>query len=130
MKIVLPIPDRAVSPNATRGQSRWAAIVKSKAVKKHRAKAKLETRRALYATCGHYDGADLPKFDGYSIAFYFKTAAYRDDDNAEASCKAYRDGIAEALGMNDRDLKKAALSTFDKDKNNPRVEITLKEKQQ
>lgn len=25
MKITLPIPDRDVSPNASRGQSRWAA---------------------------------------------------------------------------------------------------------
>ena len=64
-------------------------------------------------------------YAGYSLAFYFRTAAFRDDDNADASIKAYRDGIANALGMNDRDLRKCQLSTYQKDAECPRVEITL-----
>ena len=57
--------------------------------------------------------------------FFFKTSAFRDDDNADASVKAYRDGIAAALKMNDRDLRKCQLSTYAKDPLCPRVEITL-----
>ena len=51
--------------------------------------------------------------------------AFRDDDNADGSCKAYRDGIATALGMDDKRLKKCLLSTFANDAECPRVEITL-----
>ncbi len=62
---------------------------------------------------------------GYSLAFFFKTAAFRDDDNADGSCKAYRDGIAQALGIDDKTFKKIKLSTHAKDAANPRVEITI-----
>ncbi len=116
----LPIPDRAISPNARRGQSRWAAIKKSMVVKQHR---KLAMSSTLYAVNIH--GVDSVKWVGYSLSFFFKTAAFRDDDNADASCKAYRDGCAQALGVDDRTLKKIRLSTHAKDSSNPRVEFTL-----
>jgi hypothetical protein len=97
---------------------------KARLVKRHRTRARLATLELLGL---QYHSRDLPipMFTGYTLAHYFKTAAYRDDDNADAACKAYRDGIADALGIDDRQLPKLALSTFHKDATNPRVEITL-----
>ena len=121
IKIVLPIPHRDVSPNARRGQSKWAAIKKSKTVKEHRALAHLVMSQALMRSQTKAPNG----WAGYSLAHYFKTAAFRDDDNADAACKAYRDGIAQALGIDDRGFRKVALSTYAKDAAKPRVEITI-----
>ena len=118
--LVLPLPARAISPNARRGESRWAAIRKSTLVMAHRTLAKLAMGNALLA-----HGLHGRAWAGYSLDFYWKTAAFRDDDNADASCKAYRDGIADALGMDDRTLRKCRLSTHANDKECPRVVVTL-----
>lgn len=118
--ISLPIPARAISPNGRRGESRFAAIKKSRIIKAHRFFAEAATRSAIV-----HCGPGVPTFVGYSLAHYFPTSAFRDDDNADAACKAYRDGIAKALGIDDRTLRKVRLSTMDKDANNPRVDITL-----
>ncbi len=124
MTIVLPIPDRRISPNASRGQSKGSAIAKARLVREHRTRAKLRTLEAI-GHLYHSAGQPVPTFTGYTIAHFFKTAAFRDDDNADAACKAYRDGIADALGIDDRQLPKLALSTRAKDAARPRVEITL-----
>lgn len=124
MTIVLPIPDRRISPNASRGQSKKAAIIKSRHTKRHRGKARILTKKAL-GEHFHQQGRGVPVFIGYSIAHYFPTAQARDDDNADSACKAYRDGIADALGIDDRHFRKLKLSTIAKDAANPRVEITL-----
>ena len=118
MKITLPIPDREVSPNASRGQSRWAAIKKSKLVKEHRKAAAVSTIQAMPPQC---DKTPL----GYSLAHFFPTMAFRDEDNADGACKAYRDGICDAFGMSDKNFCKMKLSTREKDAKNPRVEITI-----
>lgn len=117
--LTLPLPTREVSPNASRSHSRRGAIIKSQKVKLHKTRARLAMVDAIarYGTLG--------PFTGYSLAFHFPTAAYRDDDNADASFKPYRDGIADALHINDRHLTKAALSTRAKDPITPRLEITL-----
>lgn len=119
LTICLPMPSWRISPNGQRGQSKSAAIAKSRLIKKHRYHAFLALKSALAANVSQ------PVFHGYSLAFFFKTAAYRDDDNADASCKAYRDGMADALGVDDRTLRKCRLSTHAKDAACPRVEITL-----
>jgi hypothetical protein len=112
MTITLPLPHQKLSPNA---RVHWAR--KSVITRRHRALAWAATREAL--------GCGLPRFRGYSLAFYYVDARRRDDDNAEASCKAYRDGIAQALGIDDHELPKVVLSTFTIDRENPRLEITL-----
>lgn len=124
MIIVLPIPDRAVSPNGSTGHSRKAIIIKSRKIKRHRRRAEVLTKAAI-GDHFHKQGKPVPRFVGYSLAHYFKTAAHRDDDNADGACKAYRDGIADALGLDDKRLPKLKLSTIAKDAANPRVEITL-----
>ena len=118
--LCLPLPARSVSPNAQTGNSKIAAIRKSRATKMHKLLAKLELGNALLRF-----RIDTPSFIGYSLAFFFRTSAYRDDDNADASFKAYRDGLADALGVNDRNLKKLALSTHAKDATCPRVEVMM-----
>jgi len=124
MTIILPVPDRSISPNAQRGQSKFAAYAKARRVKLHRTRARLRTLEAI-GHLYHAQGRAVPSFTGYTLAHFFPTAAWRDDDNADAACKAYRDGIADALGIDDRQLPKLALSTRDKDAEWPRVEITL-----
>lgn len=48
-------------------------------------------------------GGRKPDWTGVHLRWEFhpKTANKPDDDNAQASCKPYRDGIADALGIND-----------------------------
>lgn len=68
---------------------------------------------------------DPPAFTGYSLAFLFRDARRRDDDNAAASCKAYRDGIADALRRDDSSLPLLAPPSMMVDGADPRLEITL-----
>lgn len=119
--ICLPIPDKDISPNARRGQSKWAAMKKARKIRAHRTAAYAATLDAVVLHLGGF----CPNVAGYSLVHYFRTKAFRDDDNADGACKAYRDGIADALNINDRDLRKTKLSLQGKDAMCPRVEITL-----
>lgn len=112
MKIVLPLPSRLLSPNA-----RIHRHNRAKLTKLHRNRAKLRTLEALA-------GSTFPA-TGYSLAFYWPDARRHDDDNANASTKAYRDGVADALRIDDYALPMLAVSTFSIDRANPRLEITL-----
>jgi hypothetical protein len=67
--------------------------------------------------------ADPPVFTGYSLHFRLPHLRH-DDDGLEASFKAYRDGIADALRVNDKTLRKIA-ATFIKDKKQPGIEVEL-----
>lgn len=117
MTITLPLPDKRLSPNA-----RIHYMQRSKLVHACRIKAFGEARNARYWPMIRDAG-----FTGYSLAFFYPDARKRDDDNTDGSfgIKAYRDGIADAIGMDDNGLKKIAVSTFQIDRANPRVEITL-----
>ena len=92
--ITLPWPDKILSPNA---RPHWAA--KAKAVKNAR-------ELACYTTIAA--GCNREKFAGYTgkiilmITFYPKTARIPDDDNCLSSFKAYRDGISDAIGIDDK----------------------------
>ncbi len=68
--------------------------------------------------------AHPPTVTAYSLVFHFKENRNRDDDNAAAACKAYRDGIADALRIDDSTLRIESL-TANIDRNQPRLEITL-----
>jgi hypothetical protein len=59
------------------------------------------------------------------LAFFLPDARHRDDDNLAASCKAYRDGIADGLKVDDSTLALAGRPSLTIDRANPRVEITL-----
>jgi crossover junction endodeoxyribonuclease RusA len=116
MVLILPLPNKGLSPNA---RLHWRR--KSRLTVNARKLARLLTLAALNP------GGSLPVFRGYAMAFYYPDRRKRDDDNSEAGCKAYRDGIADALGVDDASLRKVQLSRFEVDRLNPRLEITLLE---
>lgn len=90
VRIALPWPARQLSPNA---RAHWA--VKAKATKDARNTARVLTLEAMKLRRPRWEGVVL-HWD-----FHPKTASLPDGDNAESSCKAYRDGIADALGIDD-----------------------------
>lgn len=89
--VTLPWPNKALSPNAS-GQH-WTA--------KYRA-SQAAKRTAWALTLEALKGGKV-EWPAVAIHWRFhpKTANRIDDDNAEASCKHYRDGIAKALGIDD-----------------------------
>ena len=87
--IILPWPDKKLSPNA---RTHWAS--KAKAVKSARNAAGWATRACGVRING--DGAiDL------HITFYPPDNRSRDTDNLLASCKGILDGVADGLVVND-----------------------------
>ena len=149
MTITLPLPDKALSPNA-----RIHAIKKSTITRHARQTAFFQTLRALgvptvptriligdrpklgithkkpLRSADYQRISTLllpgqpPAFTSYSLAFHFPQERTRDDDNAAASCKAYRDGIADALRIDDSTLRFQSL-TASIDLLKPRLEILL-----
>lgn len=94
IQIALPWPDKALSPNG-----RSHPMAKARAVKAARHYAWAAVLEALAGTKPSWEKADL------HWEFRPKTANVPDDDNALSSVKSYRDGIADALGMNDRNFQ-------------------------
>ena len=97
MIIELPWPHKWLSPNA---RKHWAAVAPVKA--RAKADAHLLTQVAMRSNSlskAHFDGEGrIPM----QIRFYPPDKRHRDDDNMIGSIKAARDGIADALGANDR----------------------------
>lgn len=94
--IVLPWPDRRLSPNA---RQHWRALA---AVKK---RARADACTLATVAISLRDKRAIHDMDGripLTIRFYPPDARHRDDDNMVASFKALRDGIADALGVDDR----------------------------
>lgn len=92
--IELPWPAKQLSPNF-RSRSHWP---RTNAIKKARSWAFLATKAAQI----------FPPREGpikLIVGFYAPDRRARDEDNQLASCKAYFDGIAEALGVNDSRFK-------------------------
>jgi len=114
MTISLPLPSSKLSPNA---RCHWR--VKSVLTKAHRFRAKVATLNLTNSL------REPHSFTKYTLTFYWPNAIRRDDDNAAASCKAYRDGIADGLRMDDHGLTQATTPIMLVDKANPRLEITL-----
>ena len=97
MKITLPWPDRRLSPNS---RTHWGTLstVKAKA-RKDAAYLTFDAMQKHLATQAHFQGeGKLP----VKVTFYPPDNRRRDDDNMVASFKASRDGIADALGIDDR----------------------------
>ena len=90
MQVILPWPPKELSPNK---RIHWAQ--KSKIAKQYRHACHMLTKQAGMAV--DWDG-DIH----LSIMFYPPDRRRRDDDNAIASFKAGRDGMADALGVDDK----------------------------
>ena len=89
--IELPFPAKILWPN---GRGHWGT--RREAVKKHRQWAH-DAALAAGIRLGRF-----PERIHWSATFYPKTANKIDSDNAAASLKAYQDGIAEAMRVNDQ----------------------------
>lgn len=90
--VVLPWPDKVLSPNARAHWSKKAAAVKN---------ARLTAYWFTWAELGCR--GTKPDWPGARLAFTFNPPdnRRRDTDNCIASTKAARDGIADALGIDD-----------------------------
>lgn len=90
--LVLPWPSRILHPN---WRGHWAT--KARATKDAR-----HTADVLALDAG-WQRLNLPEGRLHLwLDFYAPDKRRRDDDGLLASCKAYRDGIADAIGIDDR----------------------------
>ncbi len=87
--IELPFPAKILWPNG-----RGHHMAKHREFQKHKGWAFAATLAANVA-------APIGKVE-WSATFYPKTSHAIDDDNARASLKSYQDGIAKALGVDDK----------------------------
>ena len=92
MIIQLPYPHKALWPN---GRAHWGA--KADQTRKHRSWARMAAKAAL-PTCFAPNGERIPIRITVSGK---KTGSLPDADNCLAAAKAYLDGIADTLGVND-----------------------------
>lgn len=91
IEVTLPWPPAVLNPNS---RTHWS--VKSKAAKAYRAACYALTKQAKLTA---------PETDGRLhlwLDFYPPDRRARDDDNMIASFKSGRDGIADALGFDDK----------------------------
>lgn len=95
LTVTLLKPNKVLHPNA---RATWRA--KMQPCKKARTYARLVTQSVLQKK-GLGPEAFHPV--GYALTWFYK-GVKPDADNCLAACKAYLDGIADALGINDKDL--------------------------
>lgn len=98
MRIVLPWPDRRLSPNARIHWRPKAALT---------AKARADAHLAALEAAGSALSSIRASLSGDApiplrVTFYPPDKRHRDDDNMVACAKSVRDGIADALHVNDR----------------------------
>jgi len=115
--IELPFPSSELSPNA---RIHWA--VKSRATKDARAEG-------WYAAIFDVGWGDKSKLKASDLrctwTFYPPDLRRRDDDNLVRQCKAYRDGVCDALGIDDSQIKETVSRMADVDRPDGRVVMTL-----
>ncbi len=117
--IVLPLPNPALSPNVAIG-SYGGRMKKAAAAKKYRRLA----REAVEA-----EEVETAPWERVIVEakFWHKTNRRRDTDNAMASLKPAYDGIVDSGLVQDDDWEhmQRGMPSFDRDKDNPRVELTI-----
>lgn len=96
--IILPWPDKRLSPNARLHWRPKAAVT---------AKARADAHLLALEAAGYNLGAVRADLSGEApiplrVTFYPPDRRHRDDDGMVSSFKAARDGIADALKVNDR----------------------------
>ena len=95
MNIELAYPDKIVWPN---GRGHWGP--KSRAIKALRSQAYWATEKAMQTS-----GFTMPETLKIALTVHPKPKGpLPDKDNCVAACKAYLDGIADALKVNDRNF--------------------------
>lgn len=118
--IVLPWPDKRLSPNA---RLHWRARVGPKQKEKIAASWATAAMNGFHALRSELSSNDDPI--AVRITFYPPDHRHRDDDNMIASFKAARDGIADALGVDDRRFRPHYF--FEAPEKPGRVEVSFPE---
>lgn len=118
MKITLPWPDSKLSPNA---RLHWRAKVGPKQDAKRRAAWLTVAADGFHAARSALQGSDdkIP----VRVTFYPPDKRHRDDDNMIGSFKSWRDGIADALAIDDRRFRPHYI--FADPEKPGRIEVTL-----
>lgn len=116
--IVLPWPDKKLSPNY-RSRSHWPVTAAKKAARDAAhilttISIPLSDKKAIAAGEG-----SIPM----TVTFYPPDKRHRDDDNMVGSFKSLRDGIADALGVNDRRFRPHYI--FAEPEKPGRIEVVL-----
>lgn len=116
--IVLPWPDKKLSPNY-RSRSHWPVTAAKKAAREAAhilttISIPLSDKKAIAAGEG-----SIPM----TVTFYPPDKRHRDDDNMVGSFKSLRDGIADALGVNDRRFRPHYI--FAEPEKPGRIEVVL-----
>lgn len=115
----LPLPNTELSPNKKSGRH-WSSTFATK--KMDRQIGYMLTKQALAHQIIDFDKNDCLLCE---MVFIFKNNKHLDDDNALASFKPMQDGIFEALGLDDRMIKKRTIDTRLTDKIHPKLLLTL-----
>ena len=115
LTIELPWPVAALSPNA---RDRWGGIKARKAAKSYSWAITLGLMRAMGIQAKSWQGAIA-----VGIVFHPAIDRERDLDNFQAMMKASLDGIALALGVDDKQFR--PVSTFGAKRRPARVLVTL-----
>lgn len=107
MKIALPHPHVSLSPN--NGRQGWQSVSHHR--KKARELARLTTEEVhKLATIINPD--EPLRYTTYEIWWNYYGTQLPDDDNIIARCKSYKDGICDALEMDDRNLQCAGVHFY------------------
>jgi len=88
-EIFLPWPDKRLSPNA---RVHWSSLARAK---------KAAKRTAYYTTLEAGVGKIEADTVSVKYSFFPPDRRRRDADNMLSACKAYADGIAQAIGIDD-----------------------------
>lgn len=96
LKFIYPWPHKNLSPNA---RVHWAR--KSRVAKTYRDIGKYLTLSQLRSKKIHFGNKKIHLF----ITFYPPDRRRRDEDNLSASLKSLKDGLADALGVDDRQFQ-------------------------
>ena len=112
----LPLPNGALSPNARPNRFMKAAATKN---------ARTTARREVYRLYKEWDFPSGFVIISLKYVAYWKTKGKKKDDvNLLASCKAYEDGIQDAVSQDDSTWSlEQPEHRFDPD--NPRLEVHI-----
>lgn len=120
MRITLPWPDRHLSPNA---RVHWRTLAQ---LKKQAKEIGFVCAREVYTP-----GVDIPYTGNLRVIYHVyprdRRAMRTDDDNLIASSKGFNDGVALALGVDDKQFHIQPLVWHDPDKGNPRIVMEIEE---
>lgn len=108
IRVELPWPDKRLSPNA---RVHWSSRYRK--TKTARGDARI-LAKAIMGRDGRPSWVDGDLH--LTLVFCPPDRRRRDDDNCIASCKAYRDGIADALGVDDSAIRISSVRWVDPEK--------------